>query len=93
MDPTTDDLYDHGAPLGRLLPEPVEEPGDLPMYRFDLAAHENHRLAAVLAATPDWDPGSALAAETEARRRLYSDLDPEQERIYRMLVEAGVLDA
>nr|WP_239028574.1 DUF6400 family protein [Pseudonocardia acidicola] len=76
-----------------MLPQLPEHPDDLPGYAFDMAAHENTRLAAVLAATPDWDPGAALAAETQARRMLYSGLDAEQQEIYRMLVEAGVLDA
>jgi hypothetical protein len=62
-------------------------------YVFDLAAHEQRRLAAVLAATPDLDPGAVLADEAEAHRMLYSGLDAEQQATYRMLVDAGVLDA
>jgi hypothetical protein len=60
---------------------------------FDLTAHEQDRLAAVLAAMPDLDPGAVLAAETEAHRMLYSDLDADQQATYRLLVETGVLDA
>ena len=62
-------------------------------HLFDLTAHEQRRLAAVLAATPDLDPGAVLADETEAHRLLYGGLDAEQRATYRMLVDAGVLDA
>ncbi|OLT11484.1 hypothetical protein BJF78_04810 [Pseudonocardia sp. CNS-139] len=60
---------------------------------LDLSAHEQHRLAAVVAATPDLDPGRVLADEAEAHRMLYSGLDAGQLATYRMLVAAGVLDA
>lgn len=66
---------------------------DVSCRMFDLTGHEQRRLAAVLAATPDVDPGAVLAAEAEAHRMLYSGLDPEQQRTYGMLVDAGVLGA
>jgi hypothetical protein len=62
-------------------------------FVFDLTQHEATRLAAVLEATPDWDPAAMLEAETEAHRLLYSDLSPEQEAVYRMLIDEGLLDA
>lgn len=62
-------------------------------FEWDLFGHETTRLAAVLAATPDFDPVRALDDEREAHRMLYSNLDSEQRRVYRMLVIAGVLDA
>lgn len=65
--------------------------GELTTFAIDLAAHEQTRLAAVVAAMPDLDPGAVLAAETEAHRLLYSGLDDEQQATYRMLVDAGVL--
>jgi len=67
--------------------------GDLATFTLDLTAHEQRRLAAVVAAMPDLDPGAVLAAETEAHRMLYSNLDAEQQATYRMLVDAGVLGA
>ena len=75
----------------RALPEPDRD--GAPSHVFDLTAHEQHRLASVLAATPDLDPASVLATETEAHRMLYSGLDAQQQAIYQMLVEAGVLGA
>jgi hypothetical protein len=66
---------------------------DMSCRMFDLTAHEQHRLAAVLDAMPDLDPGAVIAAEAEAHRMLYSGLDEEQQRTYRMLVDAGVLGA
>lgn len=60
---------------------------------LDLAAHEQYRLAAVLAATPDLDPAAVLAGEAAAHRMLYADLDAEQRATLRELVDAGVLDA
>lgn len=62
-------------------------------YVFDVTAHEQRRLAAVYAATDDFDPGVALAEETEAYRMLYSGLDAEQRAAYQLLLEAGVLSA
>ncbi|MEN3269501.1 MAG: hypothetical protein V7646_6395 [Pseudonocardia sp.] len=90
MNPTNE-----GEPgqLERLRPLPLP-PGDgLASHTFDLGAHEQRRLAAVLAATRDLDPGAVLAAEAAAHRMLYSGLDAEQQATYRMLVDAGVLDA
>jgi hypothetical protein len=62
-------------------------------YVFDLTVHEQRRLAAVLDATPDFDPAAALAAEAEAYRMLYSDLDAEQQAVYRLLLDAGAINA
>ncbi len=62
-------------------------------FHFDLAAHEQQRLAAVLDAASDLDPGAVLVSETEAHRMLYSGLDAEQRATYRLLVDAGVLEA
>ncbi|MBA2308162.1 MAG: hypothetical protein H0W01_02410 [Pseudonocardiales bacterium] len=62
-------------------------------FVFDLTEHEATRLAAVLEATPDWDPSAMLEAETEAHRLLYSNLSPEQAAAYRMLVDEGLIDA
>ncbi len=62
-------------------------------FVLDLAAHEGTRVAAVLAATPDWEPATMLAAEAEAHRMLYSGLSPEQQAVYDMLLDQGVLDA
>jgi hypothetical protein len=61
-------------------------------FVMDLSEHEHRRLTTVLDAMGDWDPGRVLADETEAYRRLYADLDENQLAVYRMLVEAGVLD-
>jgi hypothetical protein len=62
-------------------------------WAFDLAGHEQRRLAAVLAASPDFDPVAALASEAEAHRVLYAGLDAEQQAMYRLLTDIGVLDA
>ena len=62
-------------------------------HSFDLAAHEQRRLAAVLAASPDLDVLAVLESEAQAHRMLYSGLDAEQQATYRLLVEAGVLAA
>lgn len=62
-------------------------------FVFDLTAHEGTRLAAVLEATPDWDPTAVLAQEAQAHRLLYSGLDAEQQAVYQMLSDTGVLDA
>ena len=90
MEPTTDH---QSVELGRLRRLPPEVGGNQPTYLFDLTAHEQHRLATVLAATPDLDPGAVLTAEAEAYRMLYGGLDAEQRATHRMLVDAGVLDA
>jgi hypothetical protein len=71
----------------------VRHPATTSSHVFDLSAHEQRRLSAVLTATPDLDPGAVLAAEVEAHRMLYSGLDAEQQALLRMLVDAGVLDA
>jgi hypothetical protein len=61
-------------------------------FTIDLTAHEGARLAAVLEALdPEWDPTAILTGETQARRRLYADLDPHQQATYDVLVGAGVL--
>lgn len=61
-------------------------------FNLDLTAHEQHRLAAVLAATPDWDPAGVLADEMRAHEMLYSGLDAEQRAVLAQLREAGVLE-
>jgi hypothetical protein len=71
---------------------PLPPPG-LASHSFDLGAHEQRRLAAVLDAMPDLDVLAVLDAETQAHRMLYSGLDAEQRATYRMLVDAGVLEA
>jgi hypothetical protein len=61
-------------------------------FTIDLTFEEARRRAEVVAALgPDWDPVEALRGEDEAYALLYSGLDAEQQRIYDMLVEAGVL--
>jgi hypothetical protein len=63
-------------------------------FDVDLTDHEARRRAEVVAALGDgWDPVAVLRDEQEAYRLLYSGLDEEQERTYRMLVAAGVLPA
>jgi hypothetical protein len=59
---------------------------------FDLARHEQTRLAAVLEAVgASYDPAEVLAGELEAHALLYSGLDAEQQRIYGELMTGGVL--
>ncbi|SEO36216.1 DUF6400 family protein [Actinacidiphila rubida] len=66
-------------------------PGLIP-FTIDLTFEEARRRAEVVAALgPDWDPMAALRGEQEAYALLYSDLDPEQQRVYDELVAAGVL--
>ncbi|TLS43699.1 hypothetical protein FE633_24280 [Streptomyces montanus] len=61
-------------------------------FSIDLSVEEARRRAEVVAALgPDWDPVAALRDEEAATALLYSGLDPEQERLYAMLVAAGVL--
>jgi hypothetical protein len=86
---------DRLAELERVRPgDPdARHPATTSSHVFDLSAHEQRRLSAVLAATPDIDPGAVLAAEVEAHRMLYSGLDAEQQAVFRMLVDAGILDA
>lgn len=63
------------------------------LHVMDLSVHEQRRLAAVLEATPDHDPGAVLADESAAWRLLYSGLDAAQRATLRLLREAGVTDA
>jgi Family of unknown function (DUF6400) len=61
-------------------------------FTIDLIAHEGARLAAVLDALgPHWDPTEIYTGEAEARRMLYTHLDPDQQAAYDVLVAAGVL--
>ncbi|MGW3728607.1 DUF6400 family protein [Streptomyces sp. NPDC000851] len=65
---------------------------DLVTFTLDLTVEEARRRAEVVAALgPHWDPVAALRSEEAARSLLYSGLDADQERMYAMLVEAGVL--
>ncbi len=71
------------------------EPGDvieLMPFTFDLTEHEIRRMTAVLEAMPDWDPIAVLAAEVEAHSLLYSGLTAEQQTVFDLLCEEGVLD-
>ena len=69
-----------------MTPDPID------VFELDLTGHEVRRRAEVVAALGDgWDPAAVLRAEQEATGLLYSGLDAEQERLYAMLVEAGVL--
>jgi len=62
------------------------------MHVFDLAAHEQTRVAAVLEALDDSvDPGAILEGERDAYTMLYSGLDAKQLAVYEQLVRAGVL--
>lgn len=65
---------------------------ELTEFYVDLTAHEGEQLAAVLAASPGWDPIVALADETRAYEMLYANLDAEQQAVYDQLAAAGVLD-
>jgi hypothetical protein len=61
-------------------------------FAYNLTLDEARRRTAVLEAIgDDWDPIAVLAEENEAYDLLYSNLDPEQQRIYDELVSAGVL--
>lgn len=61
-------------------------------FAYDLTLDEARRRGAVLAAIgDDWNPGAVLAEEQLACDMLYSGLDEHQQRIYDVLVEAGVL--
>jgi hypothetical protein len=65
---------------------------DLVPFEIDLTFEEARRRAEVVAALgADWDPVEALRGEEEAYALLYSGLDEDQQRIYRELVEAGVI--
>lgn len=70
----------------------MNPPRQLTEFFVDLAAHEGTRLAAVLAATPSWDPGAVLADEARAFELLYSNLDAGQRAVLAELQSAGVLD-
>jgi hypothetical protein len=59
------------------------------MHIFDLTAHEQSRLAAVLEAGA-FDPVAILEGEREAQALLYSNLDAKQLAVYDQLVRAGV---
>jgi hypothetical protein len=77
-----------GSPAGG------QDPQALMSFEIDLTLEEGRRRAEVVAALgPDWDPVEALRGEDEAYALLYSGLDDEQRRIYRDLVEAGVIPA
>jgi hypothetical protein len=61
-------------------------------FIIDLTTHEGTRLAAVLDSLgPHWDPAEIYAGETEAHRLLYSNLDPDQQAAYDVLIAAGAL--
>jgi hypothetical protein len=58
----------------------------------DLRLDEHRRRTAMLEAIgADWDPIQVLADEERAYELLYSNLNPEQQRIYDELVSAAVL--
>jgi hypothetical protein len=64
---------------------------DLVPFNIDLTAHEGLRLAAVMGALgPGWDPIEVLTGEAEAHRKLYGDLDADQQATYELLIAAGV---
>ena len=81
-----------GGGTERVRPLPPADAGRA-THSFDLGAHEQRRLAAVLAASPDLDVLAVLESEAQANRMLYSGLDAQQQATHRLLVEAGVLDA
>jgi len=59
---------------------------------FDLTGNETARVAAVLAASPDnMDLLTMYYDECDARRMLYSSLNPEQRAIHQQLTNAGIL--
>ena len=61
-------------------------------FTIDLTTHEGVRLTAVLDALgSDWDPAEIYTGEAEAHRLLYSDLDPDQQATYDVLIAAGAL--
>lgn len=65
---------------------------DLTPFDIDLAAHEQQRVAAVLAAVGDQlDLHTMYYNECDATRTLYSGLDVNQRAVYRDLAAAGVL--
>lgn len=64
---------------------------ELTEMTFTFDDHELTRVATVLSACDDLDLVSMHASECDARRLLYSSLDPGQRVIYRQLTEAGIL--
>lgn len=61
-------------------------------FAYDVTLDEARRRAAILEAIGDnWDPVAVLAEEERAYEMLYSDLDPDQQRVFDELVTAGVL--
>jgi len=77
--------HDPALPAGPDESAPVD-------FTVDLSSHETLRRTHVLAALgPDWDPVAALRDEEASHDLLYSDLSPEQQRVYDELVSAGVL--
>ncbi|MGH3772360.1 MAG: DUF6400 family protein [Pseudonocardiaceae bacterium] len=61
-------------------------------FSIDLTAHEAARLAAVLGALgSSWDPTEIYTGEAQARRMLYTNLDPDQQATYDVLIAGGVL--
>jgi hypothetical protein len=61
-------------------------------FTIDLTIHEGTRLAAVLDSLGShWDPAEIYAGEAEAHRMLYSNLDPDQQATYDVLIAAGAL--
>ncbi len=81
----------HPGLSAKNLGKPKLMPNDL-AFAYDLTLDEARRRTAVLEAIGDeWDPLQVLAEEELAYRMLYSGLDDEQLRIYRELVDAGVL--
>jgi Family of unknown function (DUF6400) len=61
-------------------------------FAHDLSLDEARRRRAILMAIGDnWDPIDALTHEMQAYELLYSNLDPDQQRVYDELVSAGVL--
>jgi hypothetical protein len=69
---------------------PGEGAAVLHEFRVDLGDQE--RLALVLEASAGlYDPIELLEGEREAHRRLYSNLDAEQQAVYDELRAAGVL--
>jgi hypothetical protein len=68
------------------------KPKSFALIIHDLSVDEPRRRSAILDAIgDDWDPIRALAQEMQAHELLYSNLNPEQQRIYDELVSAGVL--
>jgi len=60
-------------------------------FNVDLTMDEMRRRMHVMAASGDIDPIKTYADEAEAYKMLYSNLDENQQQIYQMLVDQGVL--